>query len=70
MCHVLTQVIRTIKTFIKYKSATAGKFITKNTNKQCRMLRLLGLETKKQLVKSKVSSINYPYFEKKFEFLL
>ena len=29
MCHALTQGIRTIKTFIKYKSATAGKFITK-----------------------------------------
>ena len=32
MCHILTQGIRTIKTFIKYKSATADKFITKNTN--------------------------------------
>ena len=30
MCHALSQRIRTIKTFIKYKSATADKFITKN----------------------------------------
>ena len=28
---MITQGIRTIKTFIKYKSATAGKFITKKT---------------------------------------
>ena len=31
MYHALTQGIRTIKTFIKYKSATSGKFITKKT---------------------------------------
>ena len=31
MCHALTQGIRTIKTFIKYKSAAADKFITKKT---------------------------------------
>ena len=31
MCHALTQGIRTIKTFIKYKSAAAGEFITKKT---------------------------------------
>ena len=31
--HTLTQGIRTIKTFIKYKGATTGKFITKNTSK-------------------------------------
>ena len=29
LCHVLTQGIRAIKTFIKYKSATPDKFITK-----------------------------------------
>ena len=29
MCHAVTKGIRTIKTFIKYKSATADKFITK-----------------------------------------
>ena len=29
MCHALTHVVRTIKTFVKYKSAIAGKFITK-----------------------------------------
>ena len=29
MCHILTQGIRTIKTYIKYKSATANKFIIK-----------------------------------------
>ena len=34
MCHDLTQGIRTIKTFIKYKSATADKFITKNEKKK------------------------------------
>ena len=28
MCHALTQGIRTIKTFTKYKSATADKFVT------------------------------------------
>ena len=28
-CHALTQGIRTIKTFIKYKKATADKFFTK-----------------------------------------
>ena len=30
MCHTVTQGIRTIKTFFKYKSATADTFITKN----------------------------------------
>ena len=30
MCHATTQGIRIIKTFIKYKSATADKFTTKN----------------------------------------
>ena len=29
MCHTVTQGIRTIKTVIKYKSATADTFITK-----------------------------------------
>ena len=29
MCHALTQGIRTIKNFIKYKSATAGKIYHK-----------------------------------------
>ena len=45
MCHALTQGIRMIKTFITYKSATAGKFITKkkkkNASKQCQVLRSL-----------------------------
>ena len=35
MCHALTQGIRTIKTFIKYKSGTAGKCITKKTQVSC-----------------------------------
>ena len=29
VCHALTQGIRTIKSFVKYKSAAADKFITK-----------------------------------------
>ena len=33
MCHALTQEITTIKTFIKYKSTTAGKFVTKKHKK-------------------------------------
>ena len=46
------------------KSATADKFITKNPQKAV-------LKAKqKQLVKSKVPSINYPYFAKIFIFLL
>ena len=41
MCHVLIhQGIRTVKTFIKYNSATGDKYITKNTSKQCQILRL------------------------------
>ena len=70
MCHALTQGIRTIKTFIKYKSATAGKFITKKTQvssvecwDHCDKI--------KQLVKSRhPASTSYPYFAKKIEFLL
>ena len=38
VCHDLTQGIRTIKTFIKYKSATGDKFATQNKRKQCRIL--------------------------------
>ena len=41
VCHALTQEIRTIKTFIRYKSATAGKFITKKTQVSSVTLRSL-----------------------------
>ena len=71
MCHALTQGIRTIKTFIKYKSATAGKFITKKTQvSSVECWDHCDDEIKNKLVKSKVLTINYPYFAKKIEFLL
>ena len=34
MYHALTQGIRTIKIFIKYKTATVGGFITENPHKK------------------------------------
>ena len=44
ICHALTQGIRTIKTFIKYKKCcclSINLSIKKNTRKQCQMLSLL-----------------------------
>ena len=68
MCHALTQGIRITKTFIKYKSATADKFITKKA--QVSSVECLYHCDEIKTVKSKVPSINYPYFAKNFEFLL
>ena len=65
MCHALTQGIRII---IRYKSATAGKFITK---KQVSSVECCDHSDEiKQLVKPKIPSINYSYFAKNLEFLL
>ena len=48
MCHALTQVIRTIKSFIKYKSATAGKFITKKKHRKAlQNVEITGTQNKK-----------------------
>ena len=41
MCHALTEGIRTIKTFIKYKIATADKFITVECWVHCDKIRTI-----------------------------
>ena len=71
MCHALTQGIRTIKSFVKYKSAT-GDMIYLSQKTQVRAVSNveITMTKQKQLVKLKVPSINYPYFAKKFELLL
>ena len=69
MSHTLTQGIRTIEYFTKYKSATADKFIPKKRKKQCRMM-LRSLWQKQLVIKFKVSSINYPYLAKIFNFFV
>ena len=68
MCYALTQGIKTIKTFIKYtKSATVDKFITKKSQGcfECWVH-----WNKIKTIKSRVPSINYPYFANVFKFLL
>ena len=67
MCHTVTQGIRTSNTFIKYKSATTDKFYHKT---QVNSVECWDQWDEKKPVKSKVPSINYPYFAKNFEFLL
>ena len=71
MCHAITQGTEQLKLLSSTKSPTADKFITKKTQvSSVECWDHCDDEIKNKLVKSKVLTINYPYFAKKIEFLL
>ena len=65
--HTFTQRIRIVKTFIEKKKYHCWSIYHKKHKKQCRMLRFLW---QNKTAKSKVPSINYPYFTKLFKFFV
>ena len=68
MCYALTKELEQLKLSSSTESATADKFITKKT--QGSSVKCWDHCDEIKTIKSKVPSINYPYFAKIFKFLL